>query len=128
MDPRRNANPDTLPYRVTFINAAKQEKVLAAFRLETYYKEFLARCNSARPADVVRSLVDDARESTSTMELAGAEEEYVSFVGAIPYDELLRALQEGIAQVEMLKNHRHEWAGSENGPSYCSICGHPGDI
>jgi hypothetical protein len=128
-DPRNAQNPDTLPFRVTFQGAHQQNLILAAFRLQSTHRLFLARCHKASPADVIRSLIEEAVQNTITMNLSGTEGEYLETVGALPYDELLAALQEGLAQVTALKNHQHQWVTrGENGPSYCCICTMPGDI
>ncbi len=128
MDSRNRADPDTLPWRVTFVNTMGEEKDYAAFRYEGSYQEYLAMCWQVTFKDIVRHLVDRARRSTITIEVGGVEGDVIEAEGALPYDQLLAAFKEGIKQIEELKHHEHWWSRDESIPSYCMICGKPGDI
>ncbi len=129
MDSRHKEDPDTLPWKVSFQNATGQDKTLAAFRLESSYLQFLARCYQATAADVLKDLAERARRSTVTIEEAGIEGDVLQEKGRLPYDKLLVALKEAIVEVEMLKAHQHEYVVPENGSmSYCRICTRSGDI
>lgn len=129
MDIRNREDPDTLPFKVTFITPYSGEKVLAAFRLETTYRDFLAKCHEVTVSDVVESLVEDARQSTINIELAGVEDDAIAVNGLLPYNEAIQAFEKGIQELKALKGHCHEWVTREdNGASYCCTCGMPGDI
>ncbi|SRR6266487_4369564 len=127
---RKNENPDTLPWKVFFPDIPTgRDKVLAAFRLEDSYRDFIGMCHHATTQDVIKHLVERARRETVGIEVAGAEEDVLQEGDLLPYDELLMAFKEGMMEVEQLKSHEHEYTVPEDrSMSYCRICLRPGDI
>ncbi len=130
MDARRNKDPETLPWKVSFQDHHQQDKVLAAFRLETSYRDFLAMCYQATVADSIKHLVERACRQTVAIEEAGIEGDVLQEGGKLPYDELLDALRTAMAEVEALKSHRHEYVVPQDatGMIACRICTRSGDI
>ncbi len=120
---------ETLPYQVTYLNHEGKDTILAAFQHERAYLDFLGLCHQASYADILHHLVEGARQSAIGIELGELESDVLAEGGQLPYDELLAALKEAIAEVEMLKTHEHEYVvPDDGGMTYCRICTRSGDI
>lgn len=124
-------NKEELPHQVTYNDRldGNKQKASAAFRWKSDYRLFIERCQGAGPKQVIDSLIKEAQKNHQYMTLSGTEEEYIEASGELPWDELIKALEEGLERAKMLKSHKCHWVtNGETSASYCDICGMSGDI